>query len=151
SRRNRGPGSPALAGCRYQLTARTRTPSRIPSDRAGDAPAHSRSALARAFVRRPHIGGMTQLKCKLVWDCENMQVAPGLTTTLRDEPSSPADPAPPAPPGAEPSSPRESAPHPQAIAIVKRTLALILAAVVLYGVAPAILEVLGAYRRLGDV
>src|SRR5437764_3120023 len=80
-----------------------------------------------------------------------MQVAPGLTTTLRDEPSSPADPAPPAPPGAEPSSPRESAPHPQAIAIVKRTLALILAAVVLYGVAPAILEVLGAYRRLGDV
>lgn len=35
--------------------------------------------------------------------------------------------------------------------LVKRLLALIVAAVVLYGLAPAILEVLGAYRRLRDV
>jgi uncharacterized protein (TIRG00374 family) len=36
-------------------------------------------------------------------------------------------------------------------AIVKRLLALIVAVLVMYGVAPAILEVLGAYRRLREV
>ena len=36
-------------------------------------------------------------------------------------------------------------------ALVRRVATLIVAAVVLYGVAPAILEVLGAYRRLRDV
>jgi uncharacterized protein (TIRG00374 family) len=36
-------------------------------------------------------------------------------------------------------------------ASVKRLVPLVIAAVVLYGVAPAVLEVLGAYRRLGDV
>jgi uncharacterized protein (TIRG00374 family) len=45
----------------------------------------------------------------------------------------------------------QSPAHPHAAAIVKRALMLIVAAVVLYGVAPAILEVLGAYKRLGDV
>ena len=36
-------------------------------------------------------------------------------------------------------------------AVIRRLVPLIVAAVVLYGVAPAVLEVLGAYRRLGDV
>lgn len=35
--------------------------------------------------------------------------------------------------------------------IIRRLLALIVSAIVLYGVAPAVLEVLGAYRRLRDV
>ncbi|HET6865742.1 MAG TPA: flippase-like domain-containing protein [Solirubrobacteraceae bacterium] len=34
---------------------------------------------------------------------------------------------------------------------VKRLVPIVIAGVVLYGVAPAVLEVLGAYRRLGDV
>ncbi len=38
-----------------------------------------------------------------------------------------------------------------AAGLVRRALALLLAGVVLYGVAPAILDVLGAYRRLKDV
>ncbi len=38
-----------------------------------------------------------------------------------------------------------------AIAIRRRILTLIVAAIVLYGVAPAVLEVLGVYRRLTDV
>jgi len=41
--------------------------------------------------------------------------------------------------------------RPAVRAVVKRLLALFLAAVVLYGVAPAVLEVLGAYKRLTDV
>jgi uncharacterized protein (TIRG00374 family) len=41
--------------------------------------------------------------------------------------------------------------RPLARGIVKRLLALIVAGLVLYGVAPALLEVLGAYRRLKDV
>ena len=40
---------------------------------------------------------------------------------------------------------------PPARAVVKRLLTLLVAAVVLYGVAPAVLEVLGAYTRIGDV
>jgi uncharacterized protein (TIRG00374 family) len=40
---------------------------------------------------------------------------------------------------------------PRPKAVVKRVVPLIVAAVVLYGVAPAILEVAGAYRRLKDV
>jgi uncharacterized protein (TIRG00374 family) len=60
-------------------------------------------------------------------------------------------------PGAVPRAPPGSSEHgrrrrqPGARAIFKRALTLLLAAVVLYGVAPAVLEVLGAYRRLTDV
>src|SRR5579859_6186090 len=45
--------------------------------------------------------------------------------------------------------PEWSRPAPRAV--VKRLLTLLLAGVVLYGVAPAVLEVLGAYKRLTDV
>ena len=41
--------------------------------------------------------------------------------------------------------------RPAARAVVKRLLTLLVAAVVLYGVAPAVLEVLGAYDRITDV
>jgi hypothetical protein len=41
--------------------------------------------------------------------------------------------------------------RPASRALLRRLLALVLAGVVLYGVAPAVLEVLGAYRRLTDV
>lgn len=45
----------------------------------------------------------------------------------------------------------EDAHRPSAARLFRRVVPLVLAAVVLYGVAPAILEVLGAYRRLKDV
>ena len=47
------------------------------------------------------------------------------------------------------SRPEWSRPAPRAV--IKRLLLLLLAGVVLYGVAPAVLEVLGAYKRLTDV
>lgn len=46
---------------------------------------------------------------------------------------------------------RNASRHAWARGIRRRILALTVAAVVLYGVAPAVLEVLGAYRRLTDV
>jgi hypothetical protein len=48
----------------------------------------------------------------------------------------------------EPSS---AAPHPRARVTLKRLVPLVIAGIVLYGVAPAVLEVLGAYPRLGAV
>jgi hypothetical protein len=41
--------------------------------------------------------------------------------------------------------------RPPARAVVKRVFTLLVAAVVLYGVAPTVLEVLGAYEQIGDV
>ena len=49
------------------------------------------------------------------------------------------------------SQSRRQWPRPATRAGVKRLLTLLLAAVVLYGVAPAVLEVLGVYKRLTDV
>jgi uncharacterized protein (TIRG00374 family) len=74
----------------------------------------------------------------------------GSRTTIRKRDASPevASQAIAASGSSAPARHREQSP---AAGIVKRLLALIVAAVVLYGAAPAILEVLGAYRRLKDV
>src|SRR5947209_7460767 len=59
---------------------------------------------------------------------------------------------PPAPgSGGEPTPDRKDQPRFSRGAIARRLLALALAAVVLYGAAPAVLAVLGAYPRLRDV
>lgn len=58
-----------------------------------------------------------------------------------------ADPRPPT--GLSEGRAQWSRPAPRAV--VKRLVTLLLAGIVLYGVAPAVLEVLGAYRRLTDV
>ena len=50
-----------------------------------------------------------------------------------------------------PSSNRGRRPRISGKAVIRRLVPLVVAAVVLYGVAPAILEVLGAYQRLRDV
>jgi hypothetical protein len=50
-----------------------------------------------------------------------------------------------------PSSDRGGRPRISRNGVIRRLVPLALAAVVLYGVAPAILEVLGAYKRLRDV